>query len=59
MAKNKSPKILTKKHLARQDRERRQIRLITGVAIGIIAIVFLSIALSSCTAQYSSNGDQQ
>jgi peptidyl-prolyl cis-trans isomerase D len=44
MAKNKSPKILTKKHLARQDRERRQTRLIAGIAIGIIAIVILGIA---------------
>ena len=44
MAKNKSPKILTKKHLARQDRERRQTRIITGVAIGIIALVVLGIA---------------
>jgi len=44
MAKNKSPKILTKKHLARQERERRQTRIITGVAIGIIAIVVLGIA---------------
>jgi parvulin-like peptidyl-prolyl isomerase len=44
MAKNKSPKILTKKHLARQDRERRQTRLITGIAIGIIALVILGIA---------------
>ena len=44
MAKNKSPKILTKKHLARQERERRQTRLITGIAIGIIAIVVLGIA---------------
>jgi len=43
MAKNKSPKIITKKHLARQDRERRQTRLITGIAIGIIAIVILGI----------------
>jgi peptidyl-prolyl cis-trans isomerase D len=43
MAKNKSPKILTKKHLARQERERRQTRLITGIAIGIIAIVVLGI----------------
>jgi len=44
MAKNKSPKVLTRKHLARQERERRQTMLITGVAIGIIAIVVLSIA---------------
>jgi peptidyl-prolyl cis-trans isomerase D len=44
MAKNKSPKVLTKKHLARQERERRQTMLITGVAIGIIAIVVLGIA---------------
>jgi len=44
MAKNKSPKILTKKHLARQDRERRQTRMITGIAIGIIALVVLGIA---------------
>ncbi len=44
MAKNKSPKILTKKHLARQDRERRQTRMIVGVAIGIIAFVVLGIS---------------
>jgi peptidyl-prolyl cis-trans isomerase D len=44
MAKNKSPKIITKKHLARQDRERRQTKLITGFAIGIIAVVVLGIA---------------
>jgi peptidyl-prolyl cis-trans isomerase D len=44
MAKNKSPRILTKKHLARQDRERRQTRIITSIAIGIIAIVVLGIA---------------
>jgi peptidyl-prolyl cis-trans isomerase D len=43
MAKNKSPKILTKKHLARQDRERRQTRMIIGISIGIIAIVVLGI----------------
>jgi parvulin-like peptidyl-prolyl isomerase len=45
MAKKKSPKIVTKKHLARQDRERRQTRLITGVAIGIIVIVVMGIVL--------------
>jgi len=44
MAKNKSPKILTKKHLARQEREQRQTRWITGISIGIIALVFLGIA---------------
>jgi hypothetical protein len=44
MAKNKSPKVLTKKHLARQDRERRQTRVIMGIAIGVIALVVLGIA---------------
>jgi peptidyl-prolyl cis-trans isomerase D len=44
MAKNKSPKILTKKHLARQDRERRQTRMIVGVSIGIIAILVLGLS---------------
>jgi peptidyl-prolyl cis-trans isomerase D len=44
MAKNKSPKIVTKKHLARLDRERRQTRIITGIAIGVIVIVILGIA---------------
>ena len=44
MAKNKSPKILTKKHLARQDRERRQTRMIVGFAIGIIAVMILGIS---------------
>src|SRR5512136_2516584 len=44
MAKNKAPKVLTKKHLARQERERRQTRIIMGIAIGIIAIVLLGIA---------------
>ena len=44
MAKNQSPKIVTKKHLARLDRERRQTRIITGIAIGVILIVVLGIA---------------
>ena len=44
MAKKQSPKIVTKKHLARLDRERRQTRIITGIAIGIIVIVVLGIA---------------
>jgi parvulin-like peptidyl-prolyl isomerase len=44
MAKSKPTKIVSKKHLARQERERRQTRLISGVAIGIVAIVILLIA---------------
>jgi peptidyl-prolyl cis-trans isomerase D len=44
MAKNKSQKVLTKKHLARQEREHRQTMLISGIAIAIIAIVVLGIA---------------
>jgi peptidyl-prolyl cis-trans isomerase D len=44
MAKNKSPKVLTKKHLARQERERRQTRMIVGISIGIIAIVVLGLS---------------
>jgi parvulin-like peptidyl-prolyl isomerase len=43
MVKQKSPKIVTKKHLARLERERRQIRIITGVAIAIVAVIFLGI----------------
>jgi peptidyl-prolyl cis-trans isomerase D len=44
MAKTKAPKVVTKKHLARQERERRQTRLIVGISIGIIGLVFLGIA---------------
>lgn len=44
MAKKTTPKIITKKHLARQERERRQTRLITGVALGIVVLVILAIA---------------
>ena len=44
MAKNKVQKAVTKKHLARLDRERRQTRLITGIAIGVILLVVLGIA---------------
>jgi len=39
MAKDKPTKVVTKKHLARQERERRQTRLITFIAIGIIVII--------------------
>ncbi|MBA4379312.1 MAG: hypothetical protein C0393_01245 [Anaerolinea sp.] len=39
MAKNKTAKIVTKKHLARLERERRQARLITYSAIAIIVVV--------------------
>lgn len=39
MAKQNTPKIITKKHTARLERERRQINLIRGVAIAGILIV--------------------
>lgn len=40
MAKQSStPKVITKKHLARQERERRQTRLILGIVITAIAVV--------------------
>ena len=42
MPKTRSPKVLTKKHLARQERERRQTRIILGIAISIIAVIFLA-----------------
>lgn len=39
MAKQNTPKVITKKHTARLERERRQINLIRGVAIAGILIV--------------------
>jgi parvulin-like peptidyl-prolyl isomerase len=39
MARQNTPKIITKKHLARIERERRQINLIRGIAIAGILIV--------------------
>ncbi len=43
MAKNRPTKIVSKKHLARLERERRQTRFIVAGAIGVLAIVILSI----------------
>lgn len=43
MAQRKSPKIISKKHLARVERERRQTRWIIAVSVLILSIVFLSI----------------
>ncbi|HET6823737.1 MAG TPA: hypothetical protein VFH34_13905, partial [Anaerolineales bacterium] len=39
MAKQNTPKTITKKHIARLERERRQINLIRGIAIAGIVIV--------------------
>ncbi|MCX6037829.1 MAG: peptidylprolyl isomerase [Chloroflexi bacterium] len=39
MAKAKPTKIASKKHLARLERERRQTRLITSIAIGIVVVI--------------------
>lgn len=39
MAKNKAPKVATKKHLARLERERRQTRAIVAIAAAIILII--------------------
>jgi len=39
MAKDKSTKIASKKHLARLERERRQTRLITSIAIGVVVVI--------------------
>lgn len=39
MAKQNTPKVITKKHIARLERERRQINLIRGIAIAGIIIV--------------------
>ena len=36
-----NPKVITKKHIARLERERRQVNLIRGIAIGGIVIVAL------------------
>ena len=44
MAKKERTKIISKKHLARQERERRQTRIITAVAIAVVAVVILGIA---------------
>jgi parvulin-like peptidyl-prolyl isomerase len=42
MAKQNTPKVVTKKHIARLERERRQINLIRGIAIaGIVVVVGL------------------
>ena len=39
MAKHNTPRVVTKKHMARLERERRQVNLIRGIAIGGILIV--------------------
>ena len=44
MARQNTPKLVTKKHIARLERERRQINLIRGVALAGIAAVALLLA---------------
>src|SRR5215216_3742093 len=39
MAKQNSPRVITKKHMARLERERRQVALIRGIALAGILIV--------------------
>lgn len=39
MAKQNTPRVVTKKHIARLERERRQVNLIRGIALGGILIV--------------------
>jgi peptidyl-prolyl cis-trans isomerase D len=39
MAKVKTTKVISKKHLARLERERRQTRLISSIAIGLVIII--------------------
>src|SRR4030042_807092 len=40
MAKGQKGQLVTKKHLARQERERRQNRLILAISVAVIVIVF-------------------
>jgi peptidyl-prolyl cis-trans isomerase D len=44
MARQNTPKVVTKKHIARLERERRQINLIRGIALAGIVIVGLLLA---------------
>jgi len=43
MAQRRSPKIISKKHLARLERERRQSRIIIIISVILVSFVFLSI----------------
>jgi len=46
------PRVQSKKHIARLERERRQVRLITFVAIGIVAAVVLILAYGYLDTTY-------
>jgi parvulin-like peptidyl-prolyl isomerase len=55
MAKDKPTKIASKKHLARLERERRQTRLITSIAIGIIVVIVGLIGYGILSETYLKN----
>ncbi len=52
-----TPKVVTKKHIARLEREQRQIRLIRGFAIGglilVVALLILWVSADECVYQSS------
>ncbi|MDK1028970.1 MAG: peptidylprolyl isomerase [Anaerolineae bacterium] len=48
----RGPKKTTKKHIARLERERRQIRLVNYIAIGVVAAIFLVVGYGILDIKY-------